>query len=438
MYEFNARLRRNKWTCTKLILKEGYLMINQSKTLKNISGGVCAPNGFLASGIHCGIRKNKSKKDLAIIFSEVPCSAASVYTLNKVQGAPIAVTKKHLENGTAQGILCNSGKANTCNADGVEIAKKMCELAADATTLSAQDFIVASTGVIGQSLPIAPFIEGVPQAVSLLEHSPEACLDAANAIMTTDTKVKQLAFEFVLGGKTCHIGAIGKGSGMIHPNMATMLIFITTDVAISPAYLQKALSTATHTTFNQISVDGDTSTNDMVSVLANGMAENSLIDSENEDYAVFFGALHSICLEMSRCIAGDGEGATKLLECKVTGAPSDEIALAVSKSVISSSLLKAAMFASDANWGRILCAIGYTPGDFSIDQVSVTIKSSEGEVLVCQNAAHVPYSEEHATKVLSQPEVLLDISMGDGTGEGTAWGCDLTYDYVKINADYRS
>lgn len=413
-------------------------MLIENDTFKNISGGICAPVGFLASGVHCGIRKNKKKKDLALIFSEVSCSAASVYTLNKVKGAPIHVTKEHLKDGKAQGIICNSGKANTCNADGVEIAEKMCALAGKATNLSADDFIVASTGVIGQSLPITPFVDGVPQAVSLLGHNEQACLDAANAIMTTDTKVKQLALEFVIGGKICHVGAIGKGSGMIHPNMATMLIFITTDVAISPDCLQQALSTATHTTFNQISVDGDTSTNDMVSVLANGMAENPLIDAQNDDYTVFFTALHAICLEMSRCIAGDGEGATKLLECKVSGAPSDEIALAVSKSVISSSLLKAAMFACDANWGRILCAIGYAPGDFSIDQVCVTIKSTAGEVLVCENAAHVPYSEELATKVLSQPEVLLAVSMGAGEGVGSAWGCDLTYDYVKINADYRS
>lgn len=407
--------------------------------LKEITGGICAPVGFTANGIHCGIRKNKNKLDYAMILSDTVCTAASVYTQNKVYGAPIAVTKQHLKNGTAQGIICNSGIANTCNFNGVAIATEMCLLAEKATAVPADHFIVASTGVIGQPLPIEPIEKGSPILAEGLGRSSAHSQKAANAIMTTDTIIKEIAFEFEIDGTVCHIGAIGKGSGMINPNMATMLIFITTDVAISSTCLQNALQSAITTTFNQISVDGDTSTNDMVSVLANGLAENSPINSiDDKTYSTFYAALHEICLQMSRKIASDGEGATKLIECVVNGAPCDKIALAISKTVISSSLLKAAMFAADANWGRILCAIGYTPGDFTIDNVTVYLKSKAGEIMVCKNAAHFPYNEEEAHTILSESEITILISMGNGKGFGRAWGCDLTYDYVKINADYRS
>ncbi|MDL2323701.1 bifunctional glutamate N-acetyltransferase/amino-acid acetyltransferase ArgJ [Ruminococcaceae bacterium OttesenSCG-928-A16] len=404
--------------------------------MTTIPGGVCAPQGFLASGVHCGIRHNKDKLDLALIMSEVQCSAAAVYTQNKVQGAPIGVTKNNIAGGKAHGILCNSGNANTCNPNGTQVAKECCALAAKATGLAPQDFIVASTGVIGQPLALAPFVSGIPKAAAALTKTGSNA--AATAIITTDTVVKETAVEFTLGGKTCRMGAIGKGSGMIHPNMATMLIFITTDVAISPALLQKALAEITVTTYNQISVDGDTSTNDMVAVLANGLAGNANVQEDSAEYQTFYQALHSICLYMSRAIAADGEGATKLLECKVTGAPTDEIARAVAKNIISSSLFKAAMFGADANWGRALCAIGYTPGNFSIDTVSVTLQSSGGSVMVCKNAAYNPYSEQEAAAVLAKKTIEILVDMGTGSGSGEAWGCDLTYDYVKINGDYRT
>lgn len=404
--------------------------------LKQIPGGVCAPAGFMASGVHCGIRHNKTKLDLALIVSKAECAAAAVYTQNKVQGAPLSVTKSNLANGHARAVLCNSGNANTCNPDGIEIAENCCALAAKATGLHPADFVVASTGVIGQPLPLQPFVSGIPAAAAAL--SPNGSEGAATAIMTTDTKRKEIAFAFPLGGKTCHIGAIAKGSGMIHPNMATMLIFITTDAAIAPAMLQQALSEITVTTYNQISIDGDTSTNDMVTVLANGLAGNPVIDEKTPDYEDFYNSLRAVCLHMCRAIAADGEGATKLLECKVSGAPSDTIARAVAKSIISSSLFKAAMFGADANWGRVLCAIGYTAGNFSIDKVSVTLQSAAGSVKVCENAAFHPFSEEAAAATLAQPTIEILVDMGSGSGTGEAWGCDLTYDYVKINGDYRT
>lgn len=398
--------------------------------------GVCAAKGFKAAGVHCGIRKNKTKEDLALIVSEKPCTAAAVFTTNKVKGAPLIVTKQHLSDGKAQAIVCNSGNANTCNPNGVEIAKEICKITAKATGLKTEDILVNSTGVIGLELPIEPFVSGVPEAYKSLSEL--GGTDAAKAIMTTDTKIKEIDIEFMAGGKKCHIGAIGKGSGMIHPNMATMLIFITTDIAISSEMLQKALSDDIPSSFNQISVDGDTSTNDTVLILANGMAENPEITEENADYAAFVKALHEITVHMSRAIAADGEGASKLLECKVINANSLENARAISKSVICSDLFKAAMFGADANWGRALCAIGYTEGDFSIDKVSVTLSSSRGSVLVCKNAAYHPYSEKEAGKILKEDEISILVDMNDGEFEATAWGCDLTYDYVKINGDYRT
>jgi len=404
--------------------------------MKLISGGICAAEGFFAAGVHCGIRKNRTKKDLALIYSQVPCSAAAVYTTNLVKGAPLIVTKSHLSDGKAQAVVCNSGNANTCNANGIQIAEEMSVLTAKALGISPDDVVVASTGVIGQPLCIDPIAEHTPQLASLL--NPKGSSDACEAIMTTDTKPKEIAVEFQLGGKTCHIGGIAKGSGMIHPNMATMLVFLTTDAAISPQMLQKALSGDIQKTFNMISVDGDTSTNDMVTILANGLAGNTTIDSEDEDFAQFMKALNTVNIHLCRSIAGDGEGATKLLECKVTGAKDWDAAKTISKSVVCSSLTKAAMFGADANWGRILCAIGYSGAQVDVSKVAVSFRSPAGEVAVCQNGAGIDFSEELAKKVLLETEIEILISLGDGTAEAIAWGCDLTYEYVHINGDYRT
>jgi len=400
-----------------------------------ISGGVCAAQGFTANGIHCGIRKNKDKRDLALIYSQVPASAAAVYTTNLVKGAPLYVTRKHLTNGKAQAVICNSGNANTCNADGIEVAEQMSDLAAKALGIASEDVIVASTGVIGQPLDIAPIAGGMEAlAAGLGAHSQLA----AEGIMTTDTKRKELAVSFTVGGKTCKIGGIAKGSGMIHPNMATMLVFITTDCAISPAMLQKALSTDIQSTFNMVSVDGDTSTNDMVVVMANGMAGNDEITGEGADFDAFMQALNTLTVYLCRCIAADGEGATKMLECKLTGAKTEAIAKTVAKSVICSSLTKAAMFGSDANWGRVLCAIGYSGADVDVTKVEVSFSSCKGEILVCKDGAGVAFSEEKAKEILLEKEIDILIDLHDGEGSATAWGCDLTYDYVKINGDYRT
>ncbi len=404
--------------------------------MKIISGGVCAAKGFLANGVHCGIRKNRTKRDLALIYSQAPASAAAVYTTNLVKGAPLLVTKKHLENGIAQAVICNSGNANTCNADGIEIAEKMSVCLAKEMGMDPSDVVVASTGVIGQPLPIAPIEAGIPAlAKGLSENGSEY---AAEGIMTTDLAKKEIAVEFTVGGKTCHMGGIAKGSGMIHPNMATMLVFITTDVAISPKMLQKALSTDITNTFNMISIDGDTSTNDMVTVLANGMAENQEITEDGEDFAAFMKALNTVTVHLCRMIAGDGEGATKLLECRVSGANDVATAKTVAKSVICSSLLKAAMFGADANWGRVLCAIGYSGADVDVNRVDVSFKSVKGEIAVCKNGAGVPFSEEKAKEILLEKEIEILVSLGNGCESAVAWGCDLTYDYVKINGDYRT
>ena len=402
---------------------------------KQINGGVCAAQGFSANGVHCGIRKNRTKRDLALIFSETPASAAAVYTKNLVKGAPLTVTKQNISNGKAQAVICNSGNANTCNANGIEIAEQMCALVSEKLNINATDVIVASTGVIGQPLDIEPIANGiVPLADGLGDNSALAC----EAIMTTDTRPKEIALEFEVGGKTCKIGGIAKGSGMIHPNMATMLVFVTTDCAISAKMLQKALSADVETSFNMVSVDGDTSTNDMVSVLANGMAGNELIDSEGADYDAFCEALGGVTSYLCRMIAGDGEGATKLLECKVSGAVDDINARIIAKSVICSSLFKAAMFGADANWGRVLCAIGYSGADVDVDKVGVSFSSAAGDIEVCRNGAGVDFSEELAKKILTEREIDILVSLGTGEAAATAWGCDLTYDYVKINGDYRT
>jgi glutamate N-acetyltransferase/amino-acid N-acetyltransferase len=401
-----------------------------------ISGGVCAAKGFKANGVHCGIRKNQTKKDLALIVSDVPATAAAVYTTNLVKGAPLTVTKNNISNGVAQAVICNSGNANTCNADGIEIAQKMCALVEKATGVAASDVVVASTGVIGQPLNVAPIAAHIEELTAGLSY--QGSSNAAQAIMTTDTIPKEIAVEFTVSGKTCRMGGIAKGSGMIHPNMATMLVFITTDCAISAEMLQKALSGDVQNTFNMLSIDGDTSTNDMVTVLANGLAGNETIATEGEDFDTFMKALNTLTVNLCRTIAGDGEGATKLLECTVSGADTLDAAKIAAKSVICSSLLKAAMFGADANWGRVLCAIGYSGADVDVTKVDVSFRSAKGQIDVCKDGAGIPFSEEIAKEVLLEKEIEIIISVGDGPYSACAWGCDLTYDYVKINGDYRT
>ena len=403
--------------------------------LKEIAGGVCAPKGFKANGIHCGIRKNKVKKDLALIVSDVRCHVACVYTTNLVKGAPILVTQKNVSDGFAQAVIVNSGNANTCNADGVEIAEKMCKLVEEYTSVSAKDVVIGSTGVIGQPLSVEPIAAGMPSLVAGLGANSDS---AAEAIMTTDTVRKQIAVSFLLDGKECHIGAICKGVGMICPNMATMLMFITTDAAISSAMLQKAISADVADSLNMLSVDRDTSTNDTLCVMASGLAGNAEITEENADYAAFCEALHAVTTSMCKKLAADGEGATKLIECRVQGAGSKQDARIAAKSVINSNLVKAAMFGADANWGRVLCALGYSGAKLDPDRVDVVFRSAAGSVEVCKNGRGVAFSEETAKKVLSEKEIVIDVSLGDGNFDATAWGCDLTYDYVKINGDYRT
>ena len=403
--------------------------------MKEIKGGVCAAKGFKASGVHCGIRKNKTKKDLALIYSEKKAVAACVYTTNLVKGAPITVTKANVSDGYAQAAICNSGNANTCNANGVEIAEKMCSLLSEELGIDKTDVIVASTGVIGQPLDIEPIANGIPSLVKELKAD---STDAAAAIMTTDTVQKCVSYSFEIGGKECRIGGIAKGSGMIHPNMATMLVFVTTDTAISHEMLQKALSEDVKSSFNMVSIDGDTSTNDMVSVMANGLAGNEEITCEGETFDEFCKALNAVTTHLCRMIAGDGEGATKLLECIVSGANSKQTAVTVSKSVICSSLFKAAMFGADANWGRVLCAIGYSGADVDVEKIDVSFKSASGEIEVCKNGAGVDFSEEKAKEILIEKEIQVLINLNSGNESATAWGCDLTYDYVKINGDYRT
>lgn len=403
-----------------------------------IDGGVCASEGFQANGIHCGIKQNgdPSKNDLAMIYAEVPCTAAAMYTTNKVQGAPIAVTKKHLEDGTAQAVIVNSVNANTCNADGIQKAEQMCQFTAEALNLKPEDVIVASTGVIGQPLPIEPIQNGIPGLAKGLNH--QGNTEAVHAIMTTDTQPKEAAVEFELQGKKCHIGGMLKGSGMIHPNMATTLTFLTTDCAVSSGMLKQALKEAVAITLNRVSVDGDTSTNDMVCILADGKAGNSEIKTTDTDFERFKDALYVVLMNLARMMARDGEGATKLIECVCTGASDDKTAEIVAKSVITSSLFKAAIFGEDANWGRILCAVGYAPAEFDINKVNVSLSSSKGLIDVCKNGAGVEFSEEKAKEILSEEEILVSVSIGNGAGSAVAWGCDLTYDYVRINGDYRS
>ena len=403
--------------------------------MKFIEGGVCAAKGFKASGVHCGIRKQTTKKDLALIVSEVEASAAAVYTQNLVKGAPIAVTKDNIKDGKAMAIICNSGNANTCNANGIEIAQEMCALTEKYTGISSDDVVVASTGVIGQPLDIKPIASKMDDLVKALGNNSH---DSAAAIMTTDTIEKEVALSFEIDGTECKIGGIAKGSGMIHPNMATMLVFVTSDVSISSEMLQKALSDDVKTSFNMISIDGDTSTNDMVAVLSNGLAGNKKIEEEGPAFEAFKKALNTVTVYLCRKSAGDGEGASKLLECKVTGAKTDKAAKGAAKSVICSSLLKAAMFGSDANWGRVLCALGYSGEELDVNKIDVKFKSCKGEILVCKNGSGVDFSEEKAKEILLEKEIEILIDLNDGKFSSVAWGCDLTYDYVRINGDYRS
>lgn len=404
--------------------------------MKIISGGVCAAKGFKAAGLHCGIRKNQTKKDLALIVSDKKAVTAAVYTRNLVKGAPLTVTKENISDGYAQAVICNSGNANTCNADGIEIAKSMCTLVENATGIHKNDVVVASTGVIGQPLSITPIANSIDKLTSQLSY--DGSFDAASAIMTTDTVAKEVAVQFEIDGKICTMGGIAKGSGMIHPDMATMLVFITSDVCISKDMLQKALSTDVDATFNMLSIDGDTSTNDMVTVMCNGMAENDEITSDSLSFETFMKALNTITVSLCRMIAADGEGATKMLECNCTGADTQATAKTVAKSVVCSSLLKAAMFGADANWGRVLCAIGYSKADVDVSKVRVSFSSVKGEILVCENGAGVEFSEEIAKEILLEDEIEINVSVGEGEYSSTAWGCDLTYDYVKINGDYRT
>ena len=411
--------------------------------MKTISGGVTAPKGFRAAGVYCGVKAShagvpgtQGKPDLAMIVSDCECTAAATYTLNRVKAAPLYVTMGHLEDGVCRGIVANSGNANACAPLSHENAEKMCELAAAATGLKPQDFAVASTGVIGQTLNIAAIQRGMPQVAGALSYEGSAA--AAHAIMTTDTVKKEIAVTVTIGGKPVTVGAIAKGSGMIHPNMGTMLCFITTDCAITSEMLSDALHDIVPHTFNRVTVDGDTSTNDMCVVLANGMAENTQIEWKDDDYTLFYKALYQVCETMARSIAGDGEGASRLITCTVTGARSEETAERLAKAVVGSSLVKAAMFGADANWGRVLCAMGYSKAPFRPEYVDVSFSSDQGEILVCQHGTGVDFDEDLAKKILSQDEVVIAVNLHEGDDQATCWGCDLTYEYVKINGDYRS
>ncbi len=404
--------------------------------ISKIGGGICAPKGYMASGIHCGFRKNRDKKDLGIIVSDKECSVAAVFTQNKVKGAPIAVDKEHIKDGKIRAVICNSGNANTCAVNGIEVAENTCRLLAEALDIKKEDVFVSSTGVIGEPLKFETFEEGVPRAVKELSYTGSD--DFAHAIMTTDTVKKEAAYSFKIAGKEVKIGGVAKGSGMIHPNMATMLCFITTDADITPEMLQKALNRDIKDSFNQISVDGDTSTNDTVCLMANGMAENILIDTEDENYRTFCDALATLTKQLAKGVVKDGEGATKMIECTVTKAPDKQIARRISKAVITSTLFKSAIFGEDANWGRILCAVGYSGADFDINFVDVYLRSKIGSILVCKDGSYYEFDEDMAAEILTDDEIFVDIDLNQGLYDAKAWGCDLSYEYVRINGDYRT
>ena len=407
--------------------------------MKEITGGVCAAQGFRAAGIHVGVKThNVNKKDLALIVSDVDCAAAAVFTTNVVKAAPIHVTKAHLTDGKARAVIANSGNANACAPQGEENAQRMCAAAAAAIGCKAEDVLVCSTGVIGQTIKINVIEEGVPKLYPLLERSEAASDAAAHAIMTTDTVKKEAAVETTVGGKTVRMGGIAKGRGMIHPNMGTMLCFLTTDCAISPEMIHEALLETAKVSFNRISVDGDTSTNDTCLVLANGLAGNAEITEKNDDYDAFLDALKTLCVKLARMMAKDGEGAKHLITCTVTGARDEAQAETIAKSVISSTLTKAAIFGCDANWGRVLCAMGYSGEQFDPEKVDVAFASSAGTISVCEKGRGLDFDEDLAKKILTEDEVTIAITMGEGSGSCTCWGCDITYDYIKINGDYRT
>ncbi len=404
-----------------------------------ISGGITAAKDFLAAGIHVGVKSHKvEKKDLALIVSKRPCTASAVFTKNVVKAAPILVTRKHLENGKAVCVIANSGNANACAPNGIENAERMCALAAKVVGCNSDDVLVASTGVIGQELRISAIENGIDELYSKLSDTDEASDAAAHAIMTTDTIKKEVALETVIGGKTVRMGGIAKGSGMIHPNMGTMLCFITTDAAISSEMIKEALLETVKVSFNRISVDGDTSTNDTCLVLANGSAGNDEITEKNADYEVFVAALKALSIALARKMAKDGEGAKHLITCTVDGASSELQAETISKSVISSTLTKAAIFGADANWGRVLCAMGYSGENFDPDKVTVHFASAAGDIEVCRNGKGLLFDEAEAKKILSESEVEIIIHMGEGDSSCTCWGCDITYDYIRINGEYRT
>jgi glutamate N-acetyltransferase/amino-acid N-acetyltransferase len=415
----------------------------KKQSVKQIAGGVCAPQGFHAAGLHAGFKIRSKKKDLALIYSEAMCAAAAAYTTNKVKGATLKVTMDHLADGRAQAVIINSGYANTLAPNGMEIALRTCELTGEALGLDPGDVVVCSTGVIGQPPMIEPFEKYVPRLAKIVtggdaQAKHYGSSEAAEAIMTTDTVKKEIAVEFLLGGRTCRIGGIAKGSGMINPNMATMLAFITTDADVAPDILREALKEDINHSFNQISIDGDTSTNDTVVIMANGRAGNRRITRVGRDFAVFAAALNTVTVALAKMLAKDGEGATKLIECRVVGAPTDEIGMRIAKTVIQSDLVKTAIFGSDANWGRILCAIGYTQGTFNTDNVDVVLASRGGRVTVCRNSFAVGFDEDKAKTVLGEDEVQILVNLHDGMAEAEAYGCDLTYGYVRINGMYRT
>jgi glutamate N-acetyltransferase/amino-acid N-acetyltransferase len=415
----------------------------KKQSMKQVGGGVCAPRGFHAAGLHAGFKIKSKKKDLALIYSEAMCQAAAAYTTNKVKGATLKVTMDHLADGRAQAVVINSGYANTLAPNGMEIALRTCALTGEALGLSPSDVVVCSTGVIGQPPMIEPFERYVPKLARIVTGGDAGAKhygssEAADAIMTTDSVRKEIAVEFKLGNKTCRIGGIAKGSGMINPNMATMLAFITTDADIEADILREALKEDINHSFNQISIDGDTSTNDTVVILANGRAGNRKITKIDKDFKAFAGALNAVTVTLARLLAKDGEGATKLIECRVSNAPTDQIGMRIAKTVIQSDLVKTAMFGSDANWGRILCAIGYTHGAFNTDNVDVVLASRKGSVTVCKSSFAVTFDEDKAKRVLGEDEIRILINLHDGMAEAEAYGCDLTYGYVRINGMYRT
>ncbi len=407
--------------------------------LNFIEGGVCAAQGFQAAGIHVGVKTHANwKKDVALIVSDVDCAAAAVFTKNVVKAAPIHVDKAHLADGRARAIIANSGNANACAPHGEENAEKMCAAAAKAIGCAPEDVLVSSTGVIGQTLNIQVIQEGLPELYGALARSPEASDAAAHAIMTTDTVKKEAAVETVIGGRTVRMGGVAKGSGMIHPNMGTMLCFLTTDCAISPEMIKTALLETVQVSFNRISVDGDTSTNDSCIVLANGLAGNEAITAKGPGYDAFLEALQALCVALAKKMASDGEGAKHLITCTVKGAKDEAQAETVAKSVISSTLTKAAIFGADANWGRVLCAMGYSGEEFDPEKVDVRFASAAGDVAVCAQGRGLDFDEALAKKILTEHDIEINITMGEGAAQCTCWGCDITYDYIKINGDYRT